>query len=399
MLALEPRYLFDAAVVTTVADTTSSPTTDTSASSTGAADSSQQNTVTLSATVEAATGADIPNQLIFVAENNIDTEGLNFVGQIFPHPDGVTFSLIEVEGTGSDTFAVSDSGAITVKDNTRLDYENDLLPPLETVEFQDHETPFLRFQVRVEGEGFDPYSITINVLLQDFNDAPEAATPSDTTIGLGETAMVQVSATDQDIDGDSNNDRPAWSVITYDLESPPTGASIDADGLFTWAPTEAGTTTITVKVSNDGELEQTVQFDVTVATPPSGINDSTDTGSQTESTSSEESGEESGEEGSEEEGEENGEEGSEDGGPDAYTEGPADPAEEDTQKEAEKFEAELDTLLAEKDFTETAKASGAGKPEAQQPQTRAAEIAEIMSIMDKAAALVTQCNVSQPPFL
>jgi hypothetical protein len=129
--------------------------------------------------------------------------------------------------------------------------------------------------------------------------------------------------------------------------------------------------------------------------PPSGINDSTDTGTS-ESKSSEESSEE-GEENGEEEGEENGEEGGEEGGPDAQAEGPADPAEEDTQKEAEKFEAEVEALVAEKDFSETTEAPGGPKSEA--PQTRAEEVAEIISIMDKAAALVTQCNVSQSPFL
>jgi hypothetical protein len=131
--------------------------------------------------------------------------------------------------------------------------------------------------------------------------------------------------------------------------------------------------------------------------PPTNINDSTDTGTP-ESKSSEESGEE-GEENGEEEGEENGEEGGEEGGPDALAEGPADPAEEDTQKEAEKFEAEIEALVAEKDFSETTEATAAGKLDAQQPQTRAEEVAEIISIMDKAAALVTQCNVSQTPFL
>jgi hypothetical protein len=108
--------------------------------------------------------------------------------------------------------------------------------------------------------------------------------------------------------------------------------------------------------------------------PPASINDGTDTGSQ------------------------NGEEGSEEGGPDAYTEGPADQGDE-TTPEAEKIEAEVEALIAEADFSETTEATAAGKPEAQQPQTRAEEVAEIMSIMDKAAALVTQCNVSQSPLL
>ena len=130
--------------------------------------------------------------------------------------------------------------------------------------------------------------------------------------------------------------------------------------------------------------------------PPSGINDSTDTGPP-ESKSSKESGEE-GEDKGEDEGEDEGKDGDDKGSPDPLAEGPADPAEEDTQKEAEKFEAEVEALIVEKDFSKTADPPGAGKPDAQQPQTRAEEVAEIISIMDKAAALVTQCSVSQSPF-
>ena len=153
-----------------------------------------------------------------------------------------------------------------------------------------------------------------------------------------------------------------------------------------------------MNVSNNGELVQTVQFDVTVAPPPSGINDSTDTGTS-ESKSSEKSSEDKGEDEGEDESKDEGKDGDDKGSPDPLAEGPADPAEKDTQKETEKFEAEIEALVAKKDFSETGEAPGAGKPDAQQPQTRAEEVAEIISIMDKAAALVTQCNVSQTPFL
>jgi len=579
MLALEPRYLFDAAVVTTVVDTTSAPTADTSAESTNTNDSNQDNSAPFPALAEVSAVDEIGDQGFFIDENSAVN---SFAGQILPAPEGVTFTLID--GMDSDSFAVSETGEITVKDSSKLNYEDSSLPtfPIEStgdgietvtsvpgpiqiggsigenitvtgdpntglytnydgwgltgngtwggdmtyisandarpgsllfsfndspvsavggfmnqatggsdlsitaydsemnvletyniteladivtpggfndgafrgidrgvndisffevrgyvpvlddltfsrtadaapvenglittdddisnptvIDFSSSQTfnvPYLQFQVeaRADNGDADPATTTINIfmLLNDVNDAPEADTPEDTTVDPGDTATVQIIARDMDIFGDSQNDQQAWSDITYQLDPQPDDGpddpKIDENGLFTWEPTEPGTTTFTVNVSNNGELAQTVQFDVTVAPPPSGINDSTDTGNKSESESSEESGEENGEE----EGEENGEEGGEEGGPDAQAEGPADPAEEDTQKEAEKIEAEVEALV--EDFSKTKEAPGAGKPEAQQPQTRAEEVAEIISIMDKAAALVTQCNVSQSPFL
>ena len=258
-LALEPRYLFDAAAVTTVADAPGEPTP----TPAGTTDSSQKDAAAfLDAAVLSVTVADISDQG-FPIDENLDVN--HFAGQIIPAPDGVTFTIIEAPDSDWDAFAVSESGRITVMDNTKLDYEDDSLPtfPIET-EGVFFDVPYLTFQVQADDGVTDPATITIFMLLQDVNDAPDAATPDDTTISLGETATVQVFATEQDIDGDSANDLPAWSIKTYELGSPPAGASINADGLFTWTPTEAGTTTITVKVSNVGELEQTVQFDVTV---------------------------------------------------------------------------------------------------------------------------------------
>ncbi|NOR39657.1 MAG: hypothetical protein GQ537_00430, partial [Gammaproteobacteria bacterium] len=133
--------------------------------------------------------------------------------------------------------------------------------------------------------------------------------------------------------------------------------------------------------------------------PPPTINDATDTGNPPDAKASEESSEKVVEEVSEEESEESSERAAEESVAEALGEGPADPAEEATQKEADKFEAEVEALIAEQDFSETTEGPAAGKPDAQQPQTRAQEVAEIMSIMDKAAALVTQCGASQGPFL
>jgi len=244
------------------------------------------------ATVESATVADIDNQGFSINEN-LDVGA--FAGQIKDDggelPTGVRFTLIN--GQDSDAFLVSGSGEITVKDNTKLDYETVLLP---TVEVDGKQVPFLTFQVEVEvdveaqaevevevetNNGVAPATIDIFMLLRDVNDAPEATTPGNTQVTLGQTATVQISATDEDIHGDSNTDQPSWSVITYELDSPPAGASINANGLFTWTPTETGTTTITVKVSNSftGDLEQVVQFNVTV-NPSGGFNEATQTTSK-----------------------------------------------------------------------------------------------------------------------
>jgi len=203
-------------------------------------------------------------------------------------------------------------------------------------------------------------------------------------------------------DPDDNPDHPEWSDFVFSLIDAPEGAEIVTEGdstYFMWTPDEGDAdATVTIRVSDplSRTLTDSTQFSVTVTDPApiNTINDSTDTGTS-ESKSSEESGEE-GEENGEEEGEENGEEGGEEGSPDAQADAPAEPAEEDTQKEAEKIEAEVEALV--EDFSKTKEAPGAGKPDAQQPQTRAEEVAEIISIMDKAAALVTQCSVSQSPF-
>ena len=258
MLALEPRYLFDAAVVTTVADATSTPTTDTSSATPD---------VIPPATLEAdPEPASVSEKGFIYSENHANDD---IVGFITTSENIDTFTITPETDTGTFTLVQSDSThlRIDVLDNSLLDYEDGpILSGLTGALADFNGEPGLAFDVTVtEDDTATEDTATILILFRDVNDAPEAATPDDSLIGLGETATVQVSATDQDIDGDSADDLPAWSIITYDLESPPDGASIDENGLFSWTPTEAGTTTIMVNVSNSGDFEQTVQFDVTVA--------------------------------------------------------------------------------------------------------------------------------------
>jgi len=100
--------------------------------------------------------------------------------------------------------------------------------------------------------------------------------------------------------------------------------------------------------------------------------------------SSEEGGDEGGEEGS---GEEGSEEGGEEGSP-----GDGEPAEGDelSPEEAAKIEAEVEALLTKADFSETTQ-SPAG------PQSRAEEVAEIMSIMNKVIKLVACRSLPNSP--
>ena len=99
-----------------------------------------------------------------------------------------------------------------------------------------------------------PSEITVNT-------APALATIADQTINEG--AMLTISA------GASDTDAPT-NTLTFSLDSPPTGASIDpTTGVLTWTPTEAqgpSTNPMTVRVTDNGvpSLSDTKSFTVTV---------------------------------------------------------------------------------------------------------------------------------------
>jgi hypothetical protein len=98
------------------------------------------------------------------------------------------------------------------------------------------------------------------------NHPPILAVIADQSIIAGQTLLVTNSASDPDAPP---------QVLTYSLQSPPAGASIDTNsGLFTWRPTIAqspSTQSVTVAVSDNGTpvLTATQSFNVTVIQPAS----------------------------------------------------------------------------------------------------------------------------------
>src|SRR5205807_1367094 len=84
------------------------------------------------------------------------------------------------------------------------------------------------------------------VVVTEVNSAPVLPIQSDLTIAEETTLILTNTATDSDI--------PA-NVLTYTLVNPPTGASIDSNGVIAWTPTEAqgpSTNVITTIVTDDG---------------------------------------------------------------------------------------------------------------------------------------------------
>jgi hypothetical protein len=96
------------------------------------------------------------------------------------------------------------------------------------------------------------------------NHPPVLAAIADQSVIAGQTLLVTNSASDPDAPP---------QVLTYSLQSPPDGASIDTNsGLFTWRPAIAqspSTQTVTVAVSDNGTpvLTATQSFAVTVNQP------------------------------------------------------------------------------------------------------------------------------------
>src|SRR4029453_1017422 len=87
-----------------------------------------------------------------------------------------------------------------------------------------------------------PFTVTVN----EVNGAPVLPNQADRTIAELTTLTVTNSATDPDL--------PA-NALTYQLVSPPPGASISASGVISWTPNEAqgpGTATFTTIVMDNG---------------------------------------------------------------------------------------------------------------------------------------------------
>ena len=258
MLALEPRYLFDAAAVATVADTSSdTASTDTGTADTASATSSQNSTqdnaaAFLSQVSATSTEADLApdSQSFFIPENAAEGSRAGFI-DINPDVGEVTYTV--TGGSGEDAFAVNpDSGEIIVTDSSKLNFEA----------FDG--TASLTLDVLITkdlGDGDTEHElIEATVFLGDVNDPPVAEPVENQTATVGETLTVQIVANDED--GDQ---------LFYQIKEAPEGASIDASGSFTWTPTADqqtdSATTISIYVS-DGPLGTStttlVDFDAVV---------------------------------------------------------------------------------------------------------------------------------------
>ncbi len=102
---------------------------------------------------------------------------------------------------------------------------------------------------------------TFTVIVSEVNTAPVLASITDQTVAELATLTVATVATD--------NDQPA-NALSYRLEGAPAGATIDAEGVITWTPTEAegpSTNLITVVATDDGSpaLSATNTFTVIVS--------------------------------------------------------------------------------------------------------------------------------------
>ncbi|MDX2455917.1 MAG: LEPR-XLL domain-containing protein [Gammaproteobacteria bacterium] len=254
MLALEPRYLFDAAAAITADVTTDTGTGDTSTTSNdtspGPADSSQQETTAfLDSIVAPAAVTDllIDKQIIDSFENLPPGTTVGFVESNQGSGD-LTYTI--TGGSGETAYFLEEAtGRIRVLDPSQINFESS---PVET----------LIVQVTDSSGDTDTTTITINIA--DTNDAPTIDSvdgPSPDPVAAGNTVVTQIDASDED--GDE---------ISYQLVNAPEGASIDSNGLFSWTTTagDIGTTTIQVSISNDFDpsLAQLVSFDVNVTTVP-----------------------------------------------------------------------------------------------------------------------------------
>ena len=119
----------------------------------------------------------------------------------------------------------------------------------------------------IGANGWRVDSVSISNLVCTFNTAPVLPTQSSRTVAELNTLLVTNTATDAD-------------QLTYSLQNPPSGATIDTNGLIAWTPTEEqGPSTNTfITIVSDGSLSATNSFSVIVtetnsapafvATPP-----------------------------------------------------------------------------------------------------------------------------------
>ena len=121
--------------------------------------------------------------------------------------------------------------------------------------------------VVVQDDGVPALSVTntFTVTVDELNVAPSfVGSPLD--VELEELSLLSVP------NGAVDTDEPA-QVLSYRLLSPPTGASIDGNGLITWTPSESqgpGVYTLTTVAEDDGVpvLSVTNSFEVTVNSVP-----------------------------------------------------------------------------------------------------------------------------------
>src|SRR5262249_24021650 len=114
------------------------------------------------------------------------------------------------------------------------------------------------------GQSFSPVytatALTLQSTTSSTNHPPVLDPVANQTVNEGSLLSLTAHATDLD----------AGQTLTFSLDSPPTGAAINATtGVFTWTPTGAqgpGVYSITVRVTDNGtpSLSDTKSFQVTV---------------------------------------------------------------------------------------------------------------------------------------
>jgi len=251
MLALEPRYLFDAAVVTTVADVASAP-----------ADTPAPDVASASHDIE-------DGQVFAIFENapaGTQADEFESTGSGVVLGDGIINatdpdSLQIIGGSGATAFELV-NGEIRVLDPSQLDHETNEVLELIVESTGDGYGGDGYDGDGYGGDGYGGDSTIIQVQILDVSPEPLHfnGEVSDETIQAGNTLTKNIAAEAMPVDDDGD-------AIRYELVGEPTGASIDPmTGAFTWdvGLEQTGITTITVKVSSD--FTTSLQFDVD-ATP------------------------------------------------------------------------------------------------------------------------------------
>jgi len=108
---------------------------------------------------------------------------------------------------------------------------------------------------------------SFTIIVAKSNSSPALAQIGPQLIGVGGTLIVTNSAFDPDV--------PA-NTLTYSLLSPPPGVTVSTNGVITWSPTNPGSYTVTMRVTDNGvpALSATNSFIVSVIPkplPPAGL--------------------------------------------------------------------------------------------------------------------------------